>query len=142
MTPFSMIKNKLLSQILCVVIYIISFYVAFILTPKSIESIWLKITIWHLYATVFIYIFSVIISNSSLYDPFWSVAPIPIVIYLATQYENSLLLKILVLFPIVFWALRLTRNWIISWKGFEHEDFRYIDSVSYTHLTLPTTPYV
>ena len=122
-----MIKNKLLSQILCVVIYIISFYVAFILTPQSIESIWLKITIWHLYATVFIYIFSVIISNSSLYDPFWSVAPIPIVVYLATQYENSLLLKILVLFPIVFWALRLTRNWIISWKGFEHEDFRYID---------------
>ena len=127
MAPFSVIKNKLLSQILCVVIYIISFYVAFILTPQSIESIWLKITIWHLYATVFIYIFSVIISNSSLYDPFWSVAPIPIVVYLATQYENSLLLKILVLFPIVFWALRLTRNWIISWKGFEHEDFRYID---------------
>ena len=134
MAPFSVIKNKLLSQILCVVIYIISFYVAFILTPQSIESIWLKITIWHLYATVFIYIFSVIISNSSLYDPFWSVAPIPIVVYLATQYENSLLLKILVLLPIIFWALRLTRNWIISWKGFEHEDFRYIDLKNTTKI--------
>ncbi len=61
MAPFSMIKNKLLSQILCVVIYIISFYVAFILTPESIESIWLKILIWHLYATLFIYIGSSLI---------------------------------------------------------------------------------
>ena len=33
----------------------------------------------------------------------------------------------LVLFPILLWAARLTRNWVISWEGFEHEDFRYID---------------
>ena len=39
MAPFSMIKNKLLSQILCVVIYIISFYVAFILTPEVSSKI-------------------------------------------------------------------------------------------------------
>jgi Predicted membrane protein len=127
MAPLSMIKNKLLSQILCVVIYIISFYVAFILTPESIESIWLKILIWHLYATLFIYIGSVILNNSSLYDPFWSVAPVPIVIYLADKSDNSITLDLLVLFPIIFWAARLTRNWIISWRGFEHEDFRYID---------------
>ena len=92
MAPFSMIKNKLLSQILCIVIYIISFYVAFILTPESIESIWLKILIWHLYATLFIYVGSVILNNSSLYDPFWSVAPVPIVIYLAIESDNSCLL--------------------------------------------------
>ena len=127
MAPFSMIKNQLLSQILCVVIYIISFYVAFILTPELIESIWLKILIWHLYATLFIYIGSVILNNSSLYDPFWSVAPVPIVIYLAIESDNSITLDLLVLFPIIFWAARLTRNWIISWRGFEHEDFRYID---------------
>ena len=127
MAPFSMIKNKQLSQILCVMIYIISFYVAFILTPQSIESIWLKILIWHLYATLFIYFGSVILNNSSLYDPFWSVAPVPIVIYLAVKSDNSLTLDLLALIPIIFWAARLTKNWIISWRGFEHEDFRYID---------------
>tara|TARA_S200000501_G_C20796256_1_gene731878 strand:- start:274 stop:1032 length:759 start_codon:yes stop_codon:yes gene_type:complete len=87
----------------------------------------LKITIWHIYATIFIYIGSVILKNSSLYDPFWSVAPIPIALYLALNFENTLIVKFLVLTPIIFWALRLTRNWIISWEGFEHEDFRYID---------------
>lgn len=120
-----MIRNKSISQILCLLIYLISFYLSYILIPEFISDVWFRITIWHIYATVFIYIGSVILKNSSLYDPFWSVAPIPIVLYLVLNYENSITLKLLVLAPIFFWALRLTRNWIISWQGFEHEDFRY-----------------
>ena len=122
-----MLKNKIISQLICILIYLISFYLSYILVPESISNIWLKITIWHIYATIFIYIGSVILKNSSLYDPFWSVAPIPIALYLAVNFENTLIVKFLVLTPIIFWALRLTRNWIISWEGFEHEDFRYID---------------
>ena len=122
-----MLKNKIISQLICILIYLISFYLSYILVPESISNIWLKITIWHVYATIFIYIGSVILKNSSLYDPFWSVAPIPIALYLALNFENTLIVKFLVLTPIIFWALRLTRNWIISWEGFEHEDFRYID---------------
>mgnify|MGYP001350536156 FL=1 len=120
-----MIRNKLISQILCLLIYLISFYLSYILIPEFISDVWFRITIWHIYATMFIFIGSVILKNSSLYDPFWSVAPIPIVLYLVLNYENSITLKLLVLAPIFFWALRLTRNWIISWQGFEHEDFRY-----------------
>lgn len=122
-----MLKNKIISQLICILIYLISFYLSYILVPESISNIWLKITIWHIYATIFIYIGSVILKNSSLYDPFWSVAPIPIALYLSLNFENTLIVKFLVLTPIIFWALRLTRNWIISWEGFEHEDFRYID---------------
>ena len=114
-----MIKDKNISQLLCLLIYICSFYFSYILLPDSINFIWLEITIWHVYATIFIYIGSVLLKNSSLYDPFWSVAPIPIVVYLAIQSENSILLKLLVIFPIMLWALRLTRNWIISWRGFD-----------------------
>ena len=122
-----MLKNKIISQLICIFIYLISFYLSYILVPESISNISLKITIWHIYATIFIYIGSVILKNSSLYDPFWSVAPIPIALYLALNFENTLIVKFLVLTPIIFWALRLTRNWIISWEGFDHEDFRYID---------------
>ena len=127
MPPFLMIKNKKISQLVCLTIYIISFYVSFLLTPEFISNVWLKITIWHLYATVFIYIGSVILKNSSLYDPFWSVAPLAIVIYLATISENSFLTNLIILIPIIFWGIRLTRNWIIGWPGLNHEDFRYID---------------
>ena len=34
-----------------------------------------------------------------------------------------------IIFHIILWALRLPRNWVISWKGFDHEDFRFIDGV-------------
>ena len=122
-----MIKDKGISQLLCISIYIVSFYLAYVLLPESINFIWLKITIWHVNATIFIYLGSVLLKNSSLYDPFWSVAPVPIVIYLSIQSENSILLKMLVIFPILLWATRLTRNWVISWEGFHHEDFRYIN---------------
>ena len=127
MPPFLMIKDKRISQLLCLSIYIVSFYLAYIVLPESINFIWLKITIWHVNATILIYLGSVLLKNSSLYDPFWSVAPVPIVLYLSIQSENSILLKMLVVFPILLWAARLTRNWVISWEGFDHEDFRYID---------------
>ena len=122
-----MIKNKRASQLVCILIYVTSFFLSYLLIPESIINTWLKITMWHIFATIFIYLGSVLLKNSSLYDPFWSVAPVPIALYLAIQFEKLLSLQILVLTPIIFWAIRLTRNWIISWEGFEHEDFRYID---------------
>ena len=51
MAPFFMVKNKLTSQFLTVVIYIVSFYVSYILTPQTIESIWLKILICLIYTS-------------------------------------------------------------------------------------------
>ncbi len=135
-----MIKNKLFSQIICIVIYLLAFWFAYYLINTlpwtkslinqemegNIVVPWVFILIWHILATIIIYFFSVILKNSSLYDPFWSVAPVPIVIWL-TNHMDTLEIKLLILIPICFWALRLTRNWLISWKGFSHEDFRYID---------------
>ena len=100
---------------------------SYILLPESISNIWSKVIVWHIYATVFIYFGSFFLNNSSLYDPFWSIAPVPIVIYLTFSFDNSIELIVLVFSPILIWATRLTRNWIISWQGFDHEDFRYID---------------
>ena len=116
-----MIKNKLYSQLVCVAIYILSFWVSYLLIPdrliylESIDevSFWMLVLIWHLYATIFIYIFSVLLRNSSLYDPFWSLAPVPIVLVLSNG-MSSLEIKLLVVIPITLWAIRLTRNWIIN----------------------------
>ncbi len=122
-----MFTSKLSSLTICFVIYLLAFYFSFILLPETISNIWLKITIWHIYATLFVYFGSLVLKNSSLYDPFWSVAPLAIVIYLATISENSFLTNLIILIPIIFWGIRLTRNWIIGWPGLSHEDFRYID---------------
>ena len=53
---------------------------------------WIMIFFAHSIATIGIYISSLIFNNSSMYDPFWSVAPIPIIIYLA-YFSNNLVLN-------------------------------------------------
>jgi len=122
-----LIKNKLYSQLICTIIYVITFYLAFYFLPDIKSNIWILITIWHIHATLIIYVFSLLLKNSSLYDPFWSVAPIPIVLYMALNFNNLIEIQLLVLIPILFWGIRLTHNWLMGWDGFEHEDFRYVD---------------
>ena len=87
----------------------------------------MQILVWHITATLFVFLFSNIHKNSSIYDPFWHVAPIPIVLYIANQSPLPDLQLNLVLSAFLFWALRLTYNWFLNWTNLEHEDFRYID---------------
>ncbi|GIS32780.1 MAG: hypothetical protein Ct9H90mP4_06940 [Gammaproteobacteria bacterium] len=57
-----------------------------------------------------VFVASSIYKNSSFYDPFWSVAPIPIALYISIYPESEIINaeKIyLFLIPILFWALRL-----------------------------------
>ena len=113
------------------VVYVIALVVAVVGSYQFLGlHQWLLVLIGHLLATVVVFIASQIYKNSSLYDPFWSVAPIPIAIYVAFWPESSdvnIEKVILILIPFMFWALRLTANWMRDWVGLEHEDFRYIN---------------
>ena len=122
------LKSKTLSLIIVSIYYLITFIVSYLIVQLlEIQYLWIYIIIWHLISTLFIYLFSVIHKNSSIYDPFWSVAPVPIVIFLSVHSPNNLLINLLIIIPIILWSLRLTLNWISSWNGLLHEDFRYID---------------
>lgn len=78
-------------------------------------------------ATIAVFGFSVAFRNSSFYDAYWSVAPIPLALYWWAQAGavaspgRALLVAALV----GAWALRLTWNWARSWQGLQHEDWRY-----------------
>ncbi len=117
--------------LLCIFSYVLALVVAVISSSFFMDGhLWKAITIGHIVATLIIYLASVLAKNSSFYDPFWSIAPLPIVMYLSfMSYERDKnLLKVLViLIPVIYWSLRLTNNWRRSWKGLSHEDFRYID---------------
>jgi steroid 5-alpha reductase family enzyme len=71
--------------------------------------------------TLVVFGFSVRYDNSSLYDPYWSVAPLPIALYWATPGMQQILLLVL----IALWGARLTGNWVARWHGIRDEDFRY-----------------
>jgi steroid 5-alpha reductase family enzyme len=77
-------------------------------------------------ATLVVFAFSVVHDNSSLYDPYWSVAPIPIAAYWASSAPAGLR-AILVLVLVAVWGVRLTANWVARWRGLEDEDFRYVE---------------
>ena len=123
----NLIKSKNGSLALVFFYYVISFYLAYLVTKNFDFDGWLHLLIWHVSATLIIFLFSNIHKNSSIYDPFWHVAPIPIVFYIAKQSSLPTLELNLVLAAFLFWALRLTYNWYLNWNNLDHEDFRYID---------------
>ena len=111
--------------------YVIALAVALCISSYAAEmSQWQMILAGYLSATVVIFIASQLFCNSSLYDPFWSVAPVPVVLYLAfwpISEEINLEKILLIVIPILFWAFRLTINWLRDWKGLSDEDFRYLN---------------
>jgi steroid 5-alpha reductase family enzyme len=80
-------------------------------------------------ATVVVFLFSVWLDNSSVYDPYWSVAPLPIALYWTKVAEAGTfgLRQGLILALLVVWGARLTTNWVWRWRGPIDEDFRYVE---------------
>ena len=75
-------------------------------------------------ATVVCFIFSLIFKNSSVYDPYWSVAPIVIVVGFAVTRGLSAL-GLIMLIAVCYWGVRLTANWAYTFRGLCHQDWRY-----------------
>jgi steroid 5-alpha reductase family enzyme len=81
-------------------------------------------------ATVVVFLFSYLLGNSSIYDPYWSVAPVLIALYwtLVGQTTGADRVRQAVVLTLVgIWAVRLTWNWVRRWDGLGHEDWRYVD---------------
>lgn len=79
-------------------------------------------------ATLVIFVFSRQFSNSSFYDPYWSVIPPLLAVYwyctnLAADADVTR--AILVTGLVWLWGVRLTANWATYWGGLKHEDWRY-----------------
>lgn len=119
-------------RIIVLVAYVIAIlggWVSMQFFPDS--ELWVKIAVGDFTATVIVFISSLLLKNSSMYDPYWSVIPMVIVCYLlAVQDVNDVftvsLREILVVIVVFWWGLRLTRNWLKTWPGLGHEDWRYV----------------
>jgi steroid 5-alpha reductase family enzyme len=79
-------------------------------------------------ATIFVFLASQVLKNASTYDPYWSVTPIFILTYFwqfNPEFPSLSLRQIIVVVLVMLWIIRLTGNWIGTWRGWEHEDWRY-----------------
>lgn len=80
-------------------------------------------------ATLTVFVFSRAFDNTSVYDPYWSLAPIAIAAFLVVGPGGAMLAPrhLMVLLLVVTYGLRLTWNWARGWPGLQHEDWRYAD---------------
>jgi steroid 5-alpha reductase family enzyme len=86
-------------------------------------------TLWaDLVATAVVFAVAMAVGNSSLYDPYWSVAPAVIVVgwTIWSSGAGNSARQSLVIVLVLIWAVRLTANWALSWRGLSHEDWRYV----------------
>ncbi len=76
--------------------------------------------------TLFIFIFSLILKNASLYDPYWSVIPPLFFIFTLIKYPELISFSnVVMIAAITIWSVRLTLNWAKHWIDFNHMDWRY-----------------
>lgn len=97
---------------------------------------WAKLLIADVLCTVFVFIFSLIFKNSSVYDPYWSVQPIVIVLFFACVHKLTLP-SLLLLISILYWGIRLTGNWAYTFGGLKHQDWRYTKFENETGMLYP-----
>ena len=76
-------------------------------------------------ATVFVWLWGVIFSNSSVYDPYWSVAPPLMLSGYAIYCGASSWPVVLMLIAVWYWAIRLTGNWAYTFPDLNKQDWRY-----------------
>jgi steroid 5-alpha reductase family enzyme len=106
--------------VLCVFLYPV-----FNFAGNEMQALILKILLLDIIATVFIFIMSCIFKNSSIYDPYWSVAPIVMTIAFLIETNNINPWTIIVCVLICLWGIRLTLNWAIRFNNLRHQDWRY-----------------
>ncbi len=123
-------KKRMISLIICTFSYILAIGIAVIVGYFLYDYLHplLLILVTDIIATLVVYFISIIIQNTSLYDPYWSVIPIIIAIYwfivgaLESGFEAT---HFIILIIVGMWGLRLTYNWVRGWQGIKHEDWRY-----------------
>lgn len=76
-------------------------------------------------ATVIVWGFGLVFRNVSVYDPYWSVAP-PMMFTAWALFKGCFTLPVALLLTAVWcWGIRLTANWTWTFRGLDHEDWRY-----------------
>ena len=119
------VENRALSFIIIAIVYVVAIAtligVYVLLLPYL--YFWATLLIADICATAVVFAFSLIFKNASVYDPYWSVMPIVIVIAYALFTPTSTAL--IPLITVLIWGVRLTANWAYTFKGLTHQDWRY-----------------
>lgn len=116
-----------LSRVAAAYVVALAVAAAWLALGPTAGALWSDALIADLMATLVIFGFSRLHHNSSFYDAYWSVVPPLLAGYWWWHGSPGVghLRGWLVLAVIVVWSVRLTANWITTFPGMHHEDWRY-----------------
>lgn len=117
-------QNRVASFIAVTLVYIFAAIVGVTVYHSLTFDWWLSLLIADVVATVATFAFSLIFKNASVYDPYWSVQP-PVILIAFTVGKEITTLGVLLIVAVSFWAVRLTANWAYTFRGLNHQDWRY-----------------
>lgn len=123
--------SKATSLLIVLAVYIAAFFIGLfvfrLLLTQPITHL-ASYLIADVAATVFVWLTGLCFRNASIYDPYWSIAPIVLTIgFIYKLYPIYTIDTMGILYLIIFtlWGVRLTLNWMIGWHGFRQQDWRY-----------------
>ncbi len=121
------INNRSVSILIVLAIYIIAFFIGLLVFRLSTDMhILISTFLADIAATIIVWGFGILFLNSSVYDPYWSIAPVVIVpFWMITKGISLSVTDILFIVVIVIWGIRLTLNWAMRWRGLQQQDWRY-----------------
>ncbi len=122
-----MTKTRSLALIAGAYVVAVALAAGWLVWGPSTGRPWLDAFIADVLATLVVFAFSRAYGNSSFYDAYWSVIPPLLLFY--WWYTGGLgfgsMRCWLVAIVVLYWAIRLTANWIYAFPGLHHEDWRY-----------------
>jgi len=120
-------KNRTFGFAIIALIYLFAILAGLFVFRIASEffSFYLSIFIADVAATLFVYLTGLLVKNTSVYDPYWSVQPIVIVLFLLTRFKVFNLGIILMLIALLYWGIRLTANWAHTFDSLKEQDWRY-----------------
>jgi len=124
-------NNKLISTIIIFIIYGVGIVLSTFAYPfldgvlSNNNNPLLILLLIDVLFTVYIFIFSIILKNSSVYDPYWSVVPVWIILLYIQKVSSLNLYNLIILLVFLVWSIRLTLNWLINFKNLNNQDWRY-----------------
>jgi len=117
-------NNRALSFVVIFIVYAVATTVGVFVYNALFFKFYVNLLIADVVATAVTFLFSVILKNASVYDPYWSVLPIVVIAFYATQTPLTTV-RLLPFIAILLWGLRLTLNWAYTFHGLTHQDWRY-----------------
>ncbi|MBQ4049970.1 MAG: DUF1295 domain-containing protein [Clostridia bacterium] len=117
-------KDRGWAFVFIALVYVVATAIAFLVYRVVFADVWAKVLVADVVATVVVFLGSLTMKNASVYDAYWSVQPIVIFVGLALEYGVNFTTATLIV-VVCLWGIRLTANWVYTFKGINWQDWRY-----------------